>query len=122
MAASNLNDQEMFPATVSVQAPRDVEMEDLRTEINDKATPKHFTVAIDFGTTFSSVSFIALNSPETERRIHPNQVCSVEHYPYAPSLYYEQRREVPTESWYPRTILRSNVVDDEQLDLSPELI
>jgi hypothetical protein len=64
-------------------------MKDLDLEVDQQAASKHFTVAIDFGTTFSSVSFIALESPETKRRIYPNQICRIEQYPYAPSVYYD---------------------------------
>jgi hypothetical protein len=112
---------EAFLAVHPDQASEDVEMEDVDHEANQEGLSKHFTVAIDFGTTFSSVSFIALESVDTKRRIHPNQICSIEQFPYAPSLYYEQRREVPTESWYPRIAPRNEVRDDEPPEASPEL-
>ena len=120
----NSSDQdrpEAFIGANSDQASQDVDMEDVDPEVAQEAVSKHFTVAIDFGTTFSSVSFIALESPETKRRIHPNQICSIEQYPYAPSLYYEQRREVPTESWYPKIAPRNDISDDELPDMSPKL-
>jgi hypothetical protein len=124
MSISNLNNRDMPNAYVKGhpnQASEDVEMEDPDHEPNQEATPKHFTVAIDFGTTFSSVSFIALEGAETKKRIHPNQICSVEQYPHAPSFYYEQRREVPTESWYPKIVPRENVRDDVPMNRSLEL-
>ena len=124
MSMSSFNDREFpeaFPHVHRDQAAEDVEMKDLDPEVDQQVASKHFTVAIDFGTTFSSVSFIALESPETKRRIHPNQICSVEQYPYAPSLYYDQRKEVPTESWYPRVALRDDVCDNEPQDISSEL-
>jgi hypothetical protein len=121
MSMSSFNDRELPGAFPSDQAAEDVEMKDPDPEVDQQVTSKHFTVAIDFGTTFSSVSFIALESPETKRRIHPNQICSVEQYPYAPSLYYDQRKEVPTESWYPRVALRDDVCDNEPQDISSEL-
>lgn len=102
------------------EASEDVGMEDSDPEIYQDATAKHFTVAIDFGTTFSSVSFIALDSAETKKRIHPNQIFSVEQYPHAPSLYYEQRKEVPTESWYPRIATRIDFGDDKPVNRSAE--
>lgn len=124
MSMSSFNDREIpeaFPRVHGDQVAEDVEMKDPDPEVDQQVAPKHFTVAIDFGTTFSSVSFIALESPETKRRIHPNQICSVEQYPYAPSLYYDQRKEVPTESWYPRVALRDDVCDNEPQDISAEL-
>lgn len=96
-------------------------MKDLYPEVDQQAASKHFTVAIDFGTAFSSVSFIALGSPETKRRRHPNQICSIEQYPYAPSVYYDWRKEAPIESWYPRAALRDDVCDNEPQDMSAEL-
>ena len=99
----------------SNQAAEDVEMQDPDIETNQQAVSKHFTVAIDFGTTFSSVSFVALESSETKRRIHPNQICSIEQYPDAPTYHYDLRREVPTESWYPRIALREALVDEGPL-------
>jgi hypothetical protein len=121
MSMPSFNDREMsdsLPGVQHDQMAEDVEMKDPDHEGDQPVASKHFTVAIDFGTTFSSVSFIALESPETKRRIHPNQICSVEQYPYAPSLYYEQRKEVPTESWYPRVALRDDVYDTEPQDMS----
>lgn len=111
---------ETFPGVYSNGASEDVEMQDPDHELYQDAAPaKHFTVAIDFGTTFSSVSFIALGSAETKKHIHPNQIFSVEQYPNAPSMYYEQRKEVPTESWYPRVLPRRDVHDNEPLNNSP---
>jgi hypothetical protein len=115
---SNLTEQEKpvaFTRVYSGDPPEDVEMEDPDSDTDQQAISRHFTVSIDFGTTFSSVSFIALDGPETKRHIHPNQICSIEHYPDAPLASYEQRREVPTESWYPKTALRNDVGDDEPL-------
>jgi len=92
MSMSSFNNREIpeaFPGVLHDQTAGDVEMKDLDSEVDQQAASKHFTVAIDFGTTFSSVSFIALESPETKRRIHPNQICSIEQYPYAPSVYYD---------------------------------
>jgi hypothetical protein len=121
MSTSNLNDTENpegFVRFHSDQAFQDAEMGGLDLEMNQEAASKHFTVAIDFGTTFSSVSFIALDSAEPKKWIHPNQICSIEQYPHAPSFYYEQRKEVPTESWYPRI---APPRDEEPVDMFPEL-
>jgi hypothetical protein len=111
---------EAFARIQPGEASEDVEMEDPDHDVYQDSAAKHFTLAIDFGTTFSSVSFIALDSAETKKRIHPNQIFSVEQYPHAPSLYYEQRKEVPTESWYPRIATRINVRDDEPANRSAE--
>ena len=104
-----------FAQVDSNQPAEDVEMQNADTETTQQTLSKHFTIAIDFGTTFSSVSFVALDSSETKRRIHLNQICSIEQYPDAPTEHYESRREVPTESWYPRIALRGDVVDEEPL-------
>lgn len=95
--------------------PNDVQMGDAGPE-NDGDPPK-FTVAIDFGTTFSLVSFIALGRNEQNRRIVPDQVESIDRFPDAPGGSYEDRREVPTESWYPKTALRKETIDFDPFNI-----
>lgn len=112
---------EAFIRAYSDDPSKDVEMEDVGPEVDGGSSQTHFTVAIDFGTTFSLVSFIALGKNEQTRRIDPNQIESIDHYPDAPFESYEQRREVPTESWYPKTALRNDPIDYRPMDRDAEL-
>lgn len=83
-------------------------------EMSDGALPggltsdKRFIVAIDFGTTFSSVSFIALprdagTDDELNAHFYLGQIQSITNYPHEPRFGLQARRkEVPTEIWYPK--------------------
>ena len=70
---------------------------------------KRFIVAIDFGTTFSSVSFLALprdakSSDLSNAYIYLNKIQTIINYSGEPmrSGYLPRRKEVPTEIWYPK--------------------
>src|SRR5271156_825307 len=93
---------ESFSRLCAEGTGEDINMEDPGARVNDVPSKKHFIIAVDFGTTFSSVAFIALEDPETRRRADPEQMDCIELYPNAPLNTYEPRREVPTESWYPK--------------------
>jgi hypothetical protein len=98
----------------------DVQMED--PEVEGSQSRKHFTVAIDFGTTFSLVSFIALGSAEPAQHIDPDQIESIDCYPAGPlDSGYAPRKEVPTESWYPKTASRNHSIGDGRLGLEDGL-
>ena len=60
-----------------------------------------FLVGLDFGTTFSSVSFatVPASDPEGFRHIQASDVKNITNWPGEPSGFAEQ---VPTEIWYPR--------------------
>ena len=80
----------------------EVQMLDIGTPFGGVPGDKCFTVSIDFGTTFSSVSFIALPVDEPNPFVHPEAIQSIINYPDEPSQgLRDKRREVPTESWYP---------------------
>jgi hypothetical protein len=99
-----------FSRLVPDDVPADVNMEDLDMGENEASPQKHFIVAVDFGTTFSSVAFFAYEGCEPKRRIDPEQIESVDQYPDEPPDSYEQRREVPTESWYPKALHRNDFI------------
>jgi hypothetical protein len=67
-----------------------------------------FIVAIDFGTTFSSVSFLALpkdigTNDELNSHMYLDKIQSIVNYPDEPRHGFQARRkEVPTEIWYPK--------------------
>ena len=78
----------------------DVVMQDRCQERRERTPTKNFTIAIDFGTTFSSLAFIALEPSSQGRRIEPEHIECVGDYPDTP-LDYHERFEVPTEIIYP---------------------
>jgi hypothetical protein len=82
----------------------DVEMVDAEAPPGDK----RFIVAIDFGTTFSSVSFLALpretgTNDELNAHMYLDEIQSIVNYPDEPRCgHLAKRKEVPTEIWYPK--------------------
>lgn len=81
---------------------------------------KHFIVAIDFGTTFSSV---AVYRRRDGIDIDASQINSISNYPGATSVISQGPVEVPTQSWYPKKAKRfrqpvdtiSNVAESDDL-------
>lgn len=63
---------------------------------------KYFIVAVDFGTTFSSVSVHCRRDRESD--IDSSQINSISNYPYAASVISQGPSEVPTQSWYPKNL------------------
>jgi hypothetical protein len=65
------------------------------------ATPntRHFVVAVDFGTTFSSVAYVGYTHPSQRCRIGFQQVEFVDRYPDHPYGNFTCH-DVPTEIWY----------------------
>ena len=78
----------------------DVEMVD-----SDADLLSHVILAIDFGTTFSSVAYARITNAMCERGLQLADVKCVEHYPddrpKTEGKYHEYRQDVPTELWYP---------------------
>ncbi|KAH7377574.1 hypothetical protein BKA64DRAFT_736873 [Cadophora sp. MPI-SDFR-AT-0126] len=72
-----------------------------------KQTPqKCVRIGIDYGTTFSSVSYTVRDGDEDEESFQPGvivDVITIKNWPDEPSGFAEQ---VPTESWYPSSPLR----------------
>ena len=73
------------------------------------ATPKsrrtRLIIAIDFGTTFSTVAYIAIEPDRPGFSIRPHHVLCVDHYPDIPAIptaanLLESNENVPTELWY----------------------
>jgi hypothetical protein len=94
----------------SLDPREDVDMQDADLGHYAGCQQRRFTLAIDFGTSFSVVAFIALGEADVTRRIFPQQIDCIDRYPYAPGEEkYERRFEVPTESWYPRRPTQAHV-------------
>ena len=79
----------------------------LMSDSDADATPntRHFVVAVDFGTTFSSVAYVGYNHPSQRSRIGFQQVEIVDRYPDHPYGNFTCH-DVPTEIWYPQRIAR----------------
>jgi hypothetical protein len=105
-----------FRLSVSHNSLNDVEMEQADPE-EDERSRKRFIVAVDFGTTFSSVSYIALEESSQIRHIDPDQIETIDGYPDAPHESYESRKEVPTESWYPKKLSRNDLAGNDLVDI-----
>jgi hypothetical protein len=86
----------------------DVEMLDAGAPPGELTSDKRFIVAIDFGTTFSSVSFLALPrdtgiNDELNAHMYLDEIQSIVNYPAEPRFgLLARRKEVPTEIWYPK--------------------
>jgi hypothetical protein len=69
------------------------------TQVSDK---RHFIVAVDFGTTFSCVSVHCRRDSASD--IESSQINSISNYPYASTFISQGPSEVPTQSWYPKSM------------------
>ena len=58
--------------------------------------PRHFVVAVDFGTTFSSVAYVGYSHANKRSRIGPQQIEYVDRYPSSPFENFACH-DVPTE-------------------------
>jgi hypothetical protein len=86
----------------------DVEMLDGEVPPGGPTSDKRFIVAIDFGTTFSSISFLAPQEDtgtdhELNDHKYVDEIQSIVNYPDEPRFgLLARRKEVPTEIWYPK--------------------
>ena len=60
---------------------------------------KRFVVGLDYGTTFTSVSYYAHDVDDEHPRAFPNEIKSIINWPEDGMA--GMRRQIPTESWYP---------------------
>lgn len=73
----------------------------VRDACEEKPPPvKHYVVAVDFGTVFSSVAFVSYTHEDQRKDIALNQIELVGDYPDWVDTNV-QIRDVPTELWYP---------------------
>ncbi|OQV02278.1 hypothetical protein CLAIMM_07504 isoform 3 [Cladophialophora immunda] len=81
----------------------DIPMQDAATDdvISDDAQdPIHFLVAVDFGTTFSSVAYVGYSHGHQRRHLTMSQIDMVDAFPYWPHRNTVVQ-DAPTELWYP---------------------
>jgi hypothetical protein len=75
---------------------------------------KKFVVGTDYGTTFTSVSYYAIEKVGQEHLVRASDIKTVKNWPDAP---HEGDEQVPTESWYsPVPMKREALKDNEQFD------
>ena len=80
-------------------------------------------IAIDFGTTFSSVGFRMTDDIDRKLDLGPSDIECVKRFPHDPSPYSVYRAEVPTESWYrpkPNKRARGPALNSSDESPSPE--
>ncbi|GES65706.1 HSP70 family protein [Aspergillus terreus] len=70
---------------------------------SDSQQCRRFVVGLDFGTTFSSVSVACVQQTDDGKdiEVQPFDIWSVCDYPDSPSMYNDNRADVPTECFYP---------------------
>uniref|UniRef100_A0A093VIN4 Heat shock 70 kDa protein 12B n=1 Tax=Talaromyces marneffei PM1 TaxID=1077442 RepID=A0A093VIN4_TALMA len=92
---------EIYPASshAFIQATPDGVIADPEPVAIQRPGTRHFIVAVDFGTTFSSVSVYCQRDGID---IDTSQINSISNYPGAMSFMSQGLTEVPTQSWYPK--------------------
>lgn len=84
------------------------ERDELATNI---PSPKKFCIAVDYGTTFTSVSYHAAPQDEDEAYIpQPSDIKTIRNWPDDSTGTAEQ---VPTEIWYPDTPMKRHCAYDQ---------
>lgn len=112
-----------FTRLSSHEVSQDRDMDDEGSGSEQDPPPRHFIVSIDYGTTFSCVSYIALRDPSPKSLVDPDQIdCIDEYTDTLPWDSYESKKEVPTESWYPRRLNRNKIIAPESTDGAASLI
>lgn len=77
-------------------------MEDATVDLDSQESQDifHFLVAVDFGTTFSSVAYVGYSHEHQRRHLTLGQIEMVDAFPLSPHRNL-QVHDVPTELWYP---------------------
>lgn len=78
----------------------DTEMGDTASEADGTQYPRHYMVAVDFGTSFTSVAYVSYTHEHQRRELTLGQIEMVEAFPYWPHRNTPVK-DVPTELWYP---------------------
>lgn len=89
----------------------DVPMYDV-SDNEEAENPQHkrFILAVDFGTTYSSIAYVALDADDVRSRLDQDHVQVIDGYPDEPGQKEMDRRpEVPTELWYPKQGVQAHV-------------
>lgn len=87
--------------TRQISATLSLPEEDVEIPDGDKPRNVKFVIALDYGTTFTSVSYLKFDRLHPPSVLHGEDIKSIRGYPDAPQFHgAEARAEVPTESWY----------------------
>jgi hypothetical protein len=97
---------ESFVRISDTQARQDTEMGEAPPEIPSSVTGGCLVLAIDFGTTFSSVAFRLTDDVDRKLELDPRDINCIKRFPYDPSQYSGWREEVPTVSCYSKSSKR----------------
>jgi hypothetical protein len=109
----------MNPQHPSEAEHSDVDMPDVEDERQRYGPYTHFKIAVDFGTTCSSVAVLGSVDPQPQRRIDPEDIPVIARYPNTPEGNNNPRFDVPTECWYAnmkRTIEEISARNDQLLN------
>ena len=86
-----------------------------QADLDSGDEPMKYIVGLDYGTTFTSVSYSIHPIGEDNPQAFPWEVMSIINWPH--DLVSGGRKQVPTESWYASTPMeRDPQSDDEQLE------
>ena len=88
------------------------------TPMQDCGDIRDFVIAIDFGTTFSSVAYVGYSNATERRRIGLQQIEIVDQYPFNPYGNFTCH-DVPTELWYSQRISRPVPHSRDTVDRQP---
>ena len=88
------------------------------SDVGAVSDSRHFVVAVDFGTTFSSVAYVGYSHESQRRRIGLHQIEKVDRYPYHPYGSFPCH-DVPTEIWYSQRIARPVAHERDIVDRQP---
>lgn len=89
------------------------------TPMQDANDDRHFVIAIDFGTTFSSVAYVGYQYANQRTRLTLQQIEIADCYPYNPYGNFPCH-DVPTELWYSQRISRPIPHSRDTVDRQPE--
>jgi hypothetical protein len=76
----------------------EVEEQDSPEPSPEPEPPRKFVIGIDYGTTFTSVSYIACSEETSTARVFPYEIGTIADWP--DDLMGGSSRQVPTENWY----------------------
>lgn len=98
-------------------ASEDVNMMDIDSPLTEasSSSQKKFYIAVDYGTTYSAVSFVAVLPGEDPEMVSASTIENIVHFPKDPLVYGQIAREAPTEICYlERTKKRNHFGESEE--------
>ncbi|KAI0452302.1 hypothetical protein F5B21DRAFT_527159 [Xylaria acuta] len=104
----------LFQDFVPEEIPKEI-----LNDTNNGPPPKRLIIAVDFGTTYSCVSYVALEDGEAPEYLELDRIECIQNFPddcnTSPNPMEPMRRQVPTEVMYPQSRNSSREEDLEQL-------